>query len=54
MQEHENLYIQYDKERNGSKRQELLSSLLKEFDAVGEGSAYPGQAAGWIFTFDHR
>ena len=52
MQKLEDLYVQYDKADNRQERQEVLSRLLKEFDAVGETAGE--EAVRWVFEFDHR
>jgi len=50
-QDWEGLYAQYDK-ADKSKKQEILSRLLKEIDAVVE--EHSEVAAGWMFVFNQQ
>lgn len=52
MRKLEELYIQYGKSDNRQKRQEVLSRLLEEFDAVSKTSGE--ETVRWVFEFDHR
>lgn len=52
MSELDDLYNQYDKTKDKLERQEILSRLIKEMEAVEETTG--GEAVVWVFAFDHR